>query len=520
MSDANLATLAYQEEPALGVNPTPALKELRYTKETLRFEKETVSSAEVRSDRQKPDMQKVFGQPTGGFEFELSYLFILPFLAAAMHADWITIDLTVDAALDAGDSTAIGDPGSFDTVPIGCILVIGGANAGVNAGPKRVINKSPDGSTLTFATGAIVADAAEASLDFNGNTISNGVTRKSTMFEKRIVNADGEDYYQRYRGLVLDTLELRIESKRLVTGTMGFVGTTYDLGNDSADPDSIMGASATGTLTFTGQPTDGQWINIGGVVYTFKTVPTAAYQVDIGADASGSLDNLIAAINAGAGSGTAYGAGTIACPLVTAAAGVGDTMVVTAIRPGALGNTIRVTDGMEANAAWGSATLTGGATQAAGYGAADDGDVMNGTNNMGLIRMDGQTAQDRFKALTLSIANGVRGKDALGFEGNWDVGLGQFAVTGNMNAYFRNNNLPTKIKEHTSFSLDIYVQDAAGNRIYFYLPAVKPASGDPTIQGINTDVMIETAIEAIKGSNAGNPTGKTLICDAIAAGSY
>lgn len=118
--------------------------------------------------------------------------------------------------------------------------------------------------------------------------------------------------------------------------------------------------AATGTLTLTGNVTADDTVTIGSTVYTFKATPSAAFEVDVGATASDSLDNLIAAINAGAGAGTAYGTGTTAHPTVTAAAGSGDTMVVTAITAGTGGNSIATTETIASNGSWGAATLAGG----------------------------------------------------------------------------------------------------------------------------------------------------------------
>lgn len=509
MSDANLATLAYGEETTLGTLPTPAaLKELPYTRESLNFAKETQVSQQIRPDRQTPDSQKVFGAPQGGFDFELTYKAILPFLAAAMQADWQTINLTASIAIDHTTGVLTGAAGDFDDVPVGALIKIAGASTAGNNGLHRTTAKASDGSTLTVSKTNLTATDAAASLTLTGKTISNGVTRKSMTFEKRLLNSEGADFYQRYRGMVLDTLELSIESKRLVTGSASFVGTVYQLGDSGSDASALDPVAATGTLTLTGNATEDETVTVGGTVYTFKAAPAGDYEVDIGIDASTSIDNLIAEIT-GNGTGPAH-------PDVTAAAGAGDTMDVEAKQAGAAGNAIATTTTM-ADGTWGDTTLTGGVTQTGGYDPADESPIVNGTNNLGTINLDGAEASDRFKAITLRIANNVRGKDAAGVEGNWDIGLGSCQVSGNFNAYFRDNTLPTRIKDHTTFSLEFHVEDAEGNRLYFYLPAVKPDSGDPAITGINTDVMLQTDWNAIKSSAAENQTGKTVIVDAIAA---
>jgi hypothetical protein len=128
--------------------------------------------------------------------------------------------------------------------------------------------------------------------------------------------------------------------------------------------DVPVGTLATGTLTATGNFANGETVNAGGKTYVFQTVLTNVDgNVLIGATASDSLDNLIAAINLGAGSGTLYAAATTANTFVSALAGAGDTMVVSAKIGGLAGNAYVTTD-TAVNASWGSATLTGGANSA------------------------------------------------------------------------------------------------------------------------------------------------------------
>jgi hypothetical protein len=126
---------------------------------------------------------------------------------------------------------------------------------------------------------------------------------------------------------------------------------------------------ATGTLTFAGNASNTNTVTIGAKTYTFLTVlVNSANNVLIGATASDSIDNLIAAINASAGAGTTYGTGTTANASVTAAAGAGDTMVVTARTSGYAGLSVATTETL-GSGSWGAATLTGGSDV---FTAADD----------------------------------------------------------------------------------------------------------------------------------------------------
>lgn len=121
--------------------------------------------------------------------------------------------------------------------------------------------------------------------------------------------------------------------------------------------------AATGTLTFSGTAANNETVQIGNRVYTFKTTLTAsttANEVLIGANATASRDNLIAAINAGAGAGTAYGSQTAPHADVTAAAGgTGTSVVVTARQPGTGAHSVALTETMT-NASWNAVWLSGG----------------------------------------------------------------------------------------------------------------------------------------------------------------
>jgi len=117
---------------------------------------------------------------------------------------------------------------------------------------------------------------------------------------------------------------------------------------------------ASGILTLSANVAPGDTVTTGTKTYTFQTVLTNVDgNVLIGGSASDSLDNLIAAINLGAGSGTLYAAATTANGFVSALAGALDTMDVTALLGGTVGNVIATTE-VSATATWGFATLTGG----------------------------------------------------------------------------------------------------------------------------------------------------------------
>ena len=72
MSDSNRTGLSYVEETSWGVTPAAALKNLRFTGESLSFAKETTQSANIRSDRQKSAPVLTGFGVSGGYNFEFA----------------------------------------------------------------------------------------------------------------------------------------------------------------------------------------------------------------------------------------------------------------------------------------------------------------------------------------------------------------------------------------------------------------------------------------------------------------
>lgn len=173
------------------------------------------------------------------------------------------------------------------------------------------------------------------------------------------------------RGLILPDDEMNGQGRVIVRGSAPSgvsvanslrLDLPYRMRNMTIRNNEANASTASGTLTFTGIPNNTETVTVDGKVYTFQTVLTDVDgHVFIGASASASLDNLIAAITLAAGSGTLYAASTTLHPSVTAVAGSGDTMTASAKVAGVSGNSIptitTVTGG-----SWGAPTLLGGAS--------------------------------------------------------------------------------------------------------------------------------------------------------------
>lgn len=122
----------------------------------------------------------------------------------------------------------------------------------------------------------------------------------------------------------------------------------------------ISDIRATGVITLNANPTNGEFVEINGVRYTFITGQTGQFRalvhsgganVTVGGDADVTADNLAAAINSVFGRDHPFS--------VTAVSAPGDPVSLTAKQEGTAGNDITLVES-SANITLSSATMTGG----------------------------------------------------------------------------------------------------------------------------------------------------------------
>lgn len=119
---------------------------------------------------------------------------------------------------------------------------------------------------------------------------------------------------------------------------------------------------AWGRLTVTNQFTANDTVIVNGEIYKFVATPSAAGDVDIGANAEASLANLALAINGtGTPGATTYYTGTVAMPSVIATSDA-TTLTLTARFAGTWGNDIHFAEGTDGGTTFSiSRVMSGGA---------------------------------------------------------------------------------------------------------------------------------------------------------------
>jgi len=147
-----------------------------------------------------------------------------------------------------------------------------------------------------------------------GGTSGNGITLSTSNIQSifsaaaRKLDENNVDQNDRFAAIsprmyqtLIDLLAGRESQLGDKTGLNGNVGNYYGFDLYKSNATGWSGRLEVGT-----NPTANDTVVVKGVTFTFVASPSAAGDIDIGADAAGSVDNLVAAINAGAGAGTAY----------------------------------------------------------------------------------------------------------------------------------------------------------------------------------------------------------------------
>jgi len=98
---------------------------------------------------------------------------------------------------------------------------------------------------------------------------------------------------------------------------------------------------------------------------------------------------------------------------------------------------------------------------------------------------------------TIEMNNNLRRQPAVGVFGASGIGLGEFSVTGTLSTYFDNDEILQVILANSETTLDLITQGGDGRSMIFDLPRIKFSGGAPDVPGKNQDVTIPGTYQAI-----------------------
>lgn len=126
--------------------------------------------------------------------------------------------------------------------------------------------------------------------------------------------------------------------------------------------------AATATFTLTKNLTSDDTIILGSRTYKIEETPGAAYDVTLGTNQTGTIANIVAAVNGSGTAGTHYYTGTLTAGEITATASSTTVITFTSMLKGVQGNGLQCREGVDGGTAFTCLAFSGGSGNIAGTG--------------------------------------------------------------------------------------------------------------------------------------------------------
>ena len=118
--------------------------------------------------------------------------------------------------------------------------------------------------------------------------------------------------------------------------------------------------------------------------------------------------------------------------------------------------------------------------------------VMNGVTGVGRVLVDGAALSGTFiKSASVSVEAGLRGQEAVGYLGSVGLGDGTFSIGGKLSIYLNDGSIYDSALADTFVSLQIPVNDVAGNGYVFVFDHVKLGVPPVPAGGKDNDAMLD-----------------------------
>lgn len=122
------------------------------------------------------------------------------------------------------------------------------------------------------------------------------------------------------------------------------------------------------------------------------------------------------------------------------------------------------------------------------YTAVNANPVINAASNFASLTMTGVTGPE-LTALNINITNNLRGQKVLGSVDNRAIGTGRFEVTGDLTAYFENEEMFDLFLAGTGADLSFQLGGASSKNYVFNLANIKFETGEVVAGGNDQEVM-------------------------------
>ena len=260
MADSSRHNLFFVPEDTYGTTPAnPALTKLRHKGTTLGLAKGSVTSEEIRADRQVQDFRHGTKQVGGDVTCELCYAAFDALLEAVLCGTWAAehaqvAKTTISAA--AADNSYNDSGAGLPVYTVGDTVTIAGFTTAGNNGAAVVVSSTASklvvsGLTLTDETAGDTVTITQTNLD----VLKAGVVRRSFSMLRNFGDIETADKpYHMFTGVELAKLDLKVTpgaivelgfglvGKGMSTATAAPAGATYPAADTHSPMDSFSGA--------------------------------------------------------------------------------------------------------------------------------------------------------------------------------------------------------------------------------------------------------------------------------------
>ena len=221
----NQTQLSFIKEVTPGITPvSPALQILRYLSESLKYDNQTVTSEEITSTRDVPDLIIVDQSNGGDIGCEFSALTYDALILAGLMADAaFTTDTTGAISTIAADATGFTDSANG--------MIASGIEVGQFFEVEGMADTTINGfyRALTVVAGEITTypvppatEAAGATVTLSGSTAKTGTTDHSYTIQEAFLDIAVPSYVN-YRGCRVSTLGMSLSVGSILTADFGIM---------------------------------------------------------------------------------------------------------------------------------------------------------------------------------------------------------------------------------------------------------------------------------------------------------
>lgn len=129
------------------------------------------------------------------------------------------------------------------------------------------------------------------------------------------------------------------------------------------------------------------------------------------------------------------------------------------------------------------------------------GTVLDSSNSVPLLLEAGTTlaSPNYVSSFSFTLENNLRAQSAVGTAGAVGIGMGRSVFTGNLNTYFGDETILTKLINNTASSVTITLRDQATFKSDLWdVPRLKYSSGTPETTGVDTDIFSNLAFQGLR----------------------